>query len=387
MKYNMEQEKDIKKQQDSDNNGKTNTLEVKIVSNWSLLEILSDRKKVLKTILSLLILVFTIFIGLAFVTISIKRIYPYNDIKVNSFGVTSMQNEDVEIIYWLFNTADLWANSGIQVRQGDILTIRASGRSHTAIHHLVDNVTNNKKLSDNWVGTDGDYKRSFSKRDSLRMQYRLFPNRAQDALIMQVIPEKAGRGDIEELKKYLTFDDKDNKDNKHKENIYFIGKERVDLLINNDGFLHFAVNDIVLTDAVIDKMCAHNDSLIRSKLVLKNENISERTWKERIYLLTNNDGFLHFAVNDIVLTDAAIDKICAKNDSLIRSKLVLNSIPDDDWKKYNEDFFDFGNYPDSSKITQHCNEMTYYKKIHYNNAWFDDNIGSFLIVVERKKNK
>lgn len=88
--------KQLTKEQNIDTKDEDNTLKVEIVSNWSLLEILSDRKKVLKIMISLLVFVFTIFIGLAFVTISIKRIYPYNDIKVNAFGATTMQNEDVE---------------------------------------------------------------------------------------------------------------------------------------------------------------------------------------------------------------------------------------------------------------------------------------------------
>ncbi|MBO4660358.1 MAG: hypothetical protein J5610_02740 [Prevotella sp.] len=49
-----------------------------------------------------------------------------------------MKSEDKEVIYWLLNTADVWANSGIHVEKGDELTIRASGLSHAGIHHLVD---------------------------------------------------------------------------------------------------------------------------------------------------------------------------------------------------------------------------------------------------------
>lgn len=32
------------------------------------------------------------------------------------------------------------------------------------------------------------------------------------------------------------------------------------------------------------------------------------------------------------------------------------------------------------------NEMTYYRENHYYDAWYEDNVGSFLIVVERRKN-
>ncbi|KAA6329956.1 hypothetical protein EZS27_021281 [termite gut metagenome] len=327
----MAKQEQSTKDQNLDNNDKHNTLRIEIVSNWSLLEILSDRKKVFKIMTALLVIVFTIFIGLAFVTISIKRIYPYNDIKINAFGATTMQNENVEIIYWLFNTADLWANSGIRVDKGDILTVRASGKSHTAIHHLVQDVEKNNELRDKWLGTDGDRKNT-TKRDSLRAQYRIFANRAQDALLMQVVPEKIDRNS-KDFNEYLLFDEPGNKT--HEENYFFIGKERVDLRIHNAGILHFAVNDIVLTDTIIKKMIAENNLLInKEKEINKNKNLPDTTWT------------------------------------------ILN--------KKN---FEFGDYPNPKICTRDSNEMTYYLDKKYYNAWYDDNVGSFLIVIERKKDK
>jgi hypothetical protein len=334
----MAKKKTLQSEENLDKNEQQNTLRVEIVSNKSLFDILGDTKRVWKIILVLFILVFTIFVALAFVTIAIKKIYPYNDIKVNALGATTMQNEDKEIIYWLFNTADLWANSGIKVEKGDILTIRASGRSHTAIHHLVRDANDNKKLDDSWVSTDGEGKKT-TVRDSLRAQYRIFKNKAQDALLMQVIPEDIEmREDIQDS--YRTFEYLSNNNNSYKEqqtrdNYYYIGKEREDLLIHNDGVLHFAVNDIVLTDIVINKMITENDSLIR-----------------------------------------------------IDSHQNLDSI----WEEGNEKHFKFGPYPEPgsakhNKAKHNKNEMNYYLEKHYYNAWYDDNVGSFLIVIERKSKK
>jgi len=325
----MPRKKIIQSKENFDENEKQNSLKVEIVSNWSLLEILSDWKKVTKIIVALFVIVITIFIGLAFVTISIKRIYPYNDIKINAFGATTMQNEDNDVIYWLFNTADLWANSGIKVEAGDILTIRASGKSHTAIHHLVEDVETNIILRDKWVGTDGEEKTD--SRDILRGNFRIFPNMAQDALLMQVVPEGIERNSKEFINNYLVPDNNNND-----ENFYFIGKERVDLRINNSGILYFAVNDIVLTIENIKKMINDNDSLIRCDLKLSSK----------------------------------------------------DSIPEKGWIKWNKEHFKFGPHPDDSTKTarEKFNEMTYYDSVKYYNAWYDDNVGSFLIVVERKKN-
>ena len=99
-------------------------------------------------------------------------------------------------------------------------------------------------------------------------------------------------------------------------------------------------------------------------------------------MLIHNDGILHFAVNDIVLTNTVIDEMIKRNNDSIDKKSR------NEWKKYNKDFFHFGPYPDSSKtLEMDKNEMTYYKEHHYHNVWYDDNVGSFLIIIERKSSK
>jgi len=352
----MAKKKIVQPEDNLNDNEKQNTLKVEIVSNWSFLEILSDWRKVSRIVIALFVIVITIFIGLAIVTISIKRIYPYNDIKINAFGATTMQNEEIDVIYWLFNTADLWANSGIQVKKGDRLTIRASGRFHTAIHHLVDDAEQNRKLRDNWVGTDGEGKES-NPRDKLRANYRIFANKPQDALLLQVVPSEkedylTNKSDTTakfraKRDKYLVFEgiEYDKKDGDHSKNFYYIGKERADLLIYNDGVLHFAVNDIVLTDSVIIRMMKANDELIE---------------KERQKLIKNT--------THIELPDTTWATLNRKEDVCLK----------------------FGLHPNAVKGTQPTrdfNEMTFYKKEHYYNAWYDDNVGSFLIVIERKRSK
>ena len=337
---------------------KDSTLKVEIVSHVSLLEILSDNKKVFKIMIALLVLVLTIFIGLAIVTISIKSFYPYNEIKVNAFGATTMQNEDVEITYWLFNTADLWANSGIHVEAGDKLTIRASGKSHTAIHHLVEAAQINAILEDKWSGTDGEIKTS--KKDLLRTNYRIFKEHKQDALLMQVIPDKVSDkilkrndNDFNYVNDYFVVSQK------NKDNVYFIGKEQIDLIIYESGILHFAVNDVVLTESIIKAMIReNNDSIIKAVGYKDNDEEKDST-----------------SFSDYIIKNKIPDK---KEDTITFDRA---------WRKKNKDFLDFGRYPDKDSCRSNHNEMTYYLEKNYYNAWFDDNVGSFLIVVERKKNK
>lgn len=322
-------------------------MKITIESNKTLLDILDDKRKVLKLVTIIVVLVMTIFIGLAFITVSVKSVYPYNLIRVNTFGATTMKDESKEINYWLFNTAELWANSGIYVEKGDILTIRSSGKFNTAIHHMIDAAENNYQYTSGWSGPEGHPKDN--DRDLYRAEYRICKSKVADALIMQVVPE--GKNLIDDS--LLTFSEK------NKENIYFIGKECVDLHINNNGHLHFAVNDIVLTRDVINEMIKHNNSLIDNEINKNKKN---------------------------------------------------NASDDISWNKYNSKFFHFGKTPNGT-CKRDMNEMTYYRDsalyIHdslyhygenknlykstklyantYYNVWFDDNVGSFLIVVERKK--
>ena len=75
--------------------------------------------------------------------------------------------------------------------------------------------------------------------------------------------------------------------------------------------------------------------------------------KERVDLRVNQDGYMHFAVNDIVVTTSVADVMIKNNE-----KEGLNLKGD---------------------------EMLDYKRWKYANVWYDDNIGSFLITIERKK--
>lgn len=239
--------------------GREPDLQVEIRQYQTLLDILDKPKKALKVIAAIVVLALAIFMALAFTTIAIKRFYPYNEIKTNMFGATTMQNEEVELTYWLFNTADLWGNSGIRVERGDQLTIRASGKSNTSIHHLVDNAYFNSRPRYRWVGTEGEPRPA-----NTRTAYRIYEKRDPDALIMQVVPED----NSDELPEaYLRPDlvppiegEKDPYDR-----FYYIGKERTNLIINQSGTLRFAVNDIVLTDRCIDSMMRHNDLLFRDR--------------------------------------------------------------------------------------------------------------------------
>lgn len=182
-----------------------------------------------------------VFAGIALVAVAIKKLYPYSDITTNGLGATTIKSEKGEVSYWLFNTASLWANSGIPVERGDIITIRSSGKYHSAIHHLYDAAKYNTVLKEEWIGSEGLLDNPDDKSgDQERSRFRIFPGLPSGALVMQVANNKP-------------FDTPKDKD-ANPDNFYYIGKESQHIYINNPGTLYFAVNDIVLNESIITEM-------------------------------------------------------------------------------------------------------------------------------------
>lgn len=383
-------------------------MKITIESNKTLLDILDDKRKVLKLLIIIVVLAMTIFIGLSFITVSIKSVYPYNSIRVNAFGTTTMQSEDKEIHYWLFNTAELWANSGIHVKEGDKLTIRSSGKFNTAIHHMI-NAAETNNYNFDWLGPEGS--KDYDKRDEQRMDFRIFKKLPANALIMQVVPDTNN----------VLSDNLITPTSRNRNDIYYIGKERVDLIVQKEGNLHFAVNDIVLTNGVIEKMIKRNDSLVKDAIknqvidsILNKDSIKpESCWYslcQKLHDVLNIDSIdsIERATNGRARKQ---DIYCLLDKDSIKCEIIskqFDSIFSHDekmWRKFNKKFMDFGPAPGhNDDFSKDCNEMTYYRdsivKLHkeykktitdsigtYYNAWFDDNIGSFLIVVEHTKSK
>lgn len=332
----------------------TPKVEIEIKRHEQLFDLLSDPKRMWRVLLSLFLIIVVLFWGIAFVVIAIKKYYPYNVIETNIQGATTMKTEDKEVIYWLFNTADLWANSGIEVKEGDELTIRASGASFTAIHHLVDASEKNYSPNDHWVGTEGQKKDD--PRDRLRAEFRINKNYDEGILLMQIIPSDSANNDVNWLKsaqnlRYL----KDG-------HIEIIGKERRNLRISKNGKLHFAVNDIVLTDSVINRMYSQYIDTIADRL--KIADLANSTKKKYMSLDINSlkdlNNFVYNNRDSVTVINAA------------KKGLSLGYYP------AKEDFSKYKAFP-------LINELVYYKEKSFRDAWYVDNIGSFLIVIERKK--
>lgn len=207
---------------------------IEIVRHRRMFSLLQSPQKLWR-VSAFLFWVFVVFIaGLIAIILVVKEIYPYNNISTDLYGSTTLKSESSDVTYWLFNTAVLWANSGMEVKAGDILTIRASGASHTAIHKLSENASSNRSLVTKWRNTEGSSDRAFGELDSkYRRKFRIAPQENEGTLLMQVVPTSGINSDRPN-DEYL-----DGKSSVSDGKIYVIGRERQNMAIQSDGVLFF----------------------------------------------------------------------------------------------------------------------------------------------------
>lgn len=398
-------------QQNSSEEGKK--MEIEITRYKAIVRAFNEPKKLAKLIIVIALIITLVFLGVTLIALVVKSYYPYKTVNSNEYGATVIENEDNEVIYWLFNSADLWANSGIEVKEGDVISVRTSGAAHSAIHRLVRAAESNSIMQDRWLSPVGG---DFSKRDwdTERAKYRISETADFNSILMQVIPKN-----VKIRNKYGELDTAyDYYLDGRKGDIYEIGSGRESITIREDGILYFAVNDIVLTKDVVDSMKNHNadnelDLAVRRDI--KDYSSSLRKIVHTLPKISKKDALLS-SLNNLDSCLAKLDSI-NKRDS--RSKLTLNEeqnkssdvasllriynnsiglicgdislICDDNNKikdcEINKSIKEeLGNVKkDLEKCQEAPWEIDYYIEKAFVDAWFVDNVGSFLIVIERKK--
>lgn len=373
-------------------------LKIEVSKYKSILEVLGDKDKTWRVVFTVFFLGVFLFAGIAVVASAIKKLYPYSDITTNGLGATTIKNEKKEVSYWLYNTSELWANSGINVNAGDILTIRSSGKFYTAIHHLYDSALKNTIMKDKWVGSEGeiDTPNNLSEGSYYRRKFRMFPNLPTGTLVMQVVNKQPYDSSRDSLDRYPADPD----------NFYFVGKERQNIYIKNPGTLYFSLNDIVLNNRTIVELlfdCLSDSEIYVGKTGLsriKNKLINFNLSKVVNDTLKIKDMFNDFATifkkemlgiepggRAMGKYKLGVTKLSCKDLKKTFPKLLITNgedicIDTEEAKKIFGSVVWKGEAPVKEVVV--C-EMEYYWKNGYKTAWFDDNIGSFLIIVEKNK--
>ena len=334
----------------------------------------NNPRSLAKLIIVIALIIVIVFGGITGIALVIKNYYPYKTVNSNEYGATIIQNEDNEVIYWLFNSAELWANSGIHVKKGDVISVRASGAFHTAIHHLVKDAEKNK-MSHKWLNPIGGPNSSDDK-DNNRSAFRISPTASFNKMLMQVIPESV---DLKDEKGDWRMDMAPYIDGRARNDttpdIYAIGSERDKITIRKDGVLYFTVNDIALTKNIICQMkdlvnkCDTGDFQDIGDLHLggfpmppdvKMEN-RYRDYKENM-----KKGL------EALEVDKGKDIFGKKGGWILGYRGLYNKVKNT-------------NKIDSNYLKKNFTELDYYLITNFMDAWFVDNAGSFLIVIERKK--
>lgn len=398
----------------SDENSRTVTIE--IVRHKRLFEILENPRAMWKVIASLFVIVGVFFIGLAFVVLVVKSFYPYNVIKTNPYGATIIKNEDKEVIYWLFNTAELWANSGIEVKKNDRITIRASGAANTAIHYLVDGASDDFQPKFSWVGTEGIERNT--GHSAFRGKFRLVPDAPFGKLLMQIIPVSKQKDSGKWIKESTYIDGTDEKGVQN--HIFTIGKERIELVVPCDGVLHFAVNDVVMSDKNIKDMYLESLRLFQESIEencekedCKKEDCEKEDCKKEFQsyidyfnkIFNKKDDKDSISLKNSIINNKIVRKILKKYKGGILSIVDSTNQKENTDKEKIEEYIKRKNLIDSLKNLGYgfgvyyeegdslhkgypfVNELIYYFDKKYRDPWYMDNVGSFLIVIERKTNK
>lgn len=288
-------------------------LKIVINKNNQLYETLKSPKRVLYAGLLLMVFSIVLFLGLTSLSLAIKDRIPYKTVMSNEYGVFEMRNERSDNFYFLFNTAELWGSSGIKVRKGQRLFIKASGIYNTELRHMTE-----KDSTIYWINANGRAaeKGPNSSRDKILKEYKTLLHESADpgCLLAFVIDDDIL---LSQWQHYEIYYDEFMKNNP---TIKAIGSN-TDYVVPNDGTLLFAVNDVVFTDTIRQKI---KD--------LKSE-----------------------------VQDAGIDSLYKRIDYLEKR-----------YKQY---------------VSEKEVEKSEKTKHHLERMWYDDNVGSFLIVVERPRSQ
>lgn len=111
--------------------------------------------RVLRFVLVMTALVMSVTFILHYSIVYIRDILFYkNELEVNSMGAfTPRTGTGTEYGVFLFNTAELWANSGIRISKGDEVSISMSGAFHSSFADLIhDADKNNSSPAIRWIG-------------------------------------------------------------------------------------------------------------------------------------------------------------------------------------------------------------------------------------------
>ncbi len=282
------------------------------------------------------------------------------DILTNKYGVVINSGPDKQVCYFLLNSSQYWAETGIHVNKGDLVSVYASGSINTGIHHVVKAASDNTKPDFDWISPKGKEVANMYRdqpADELSLDYRVQKNENLGSLLMMVSTDK-------QYKEYVEQDVFPFFNN----SIVTIGEGKSKIRVNKNGMLYFCVNEVYLSAGnIIDLRQEYIDYVINHETqILEDETafLKEIETNHKLDLTQfgkDKDNKQYRSV--------AIDK----NDYLAeRYKNEADYKGDDKIKGI-------------MRVYSRIFELEDYFNMGYRTPWYDDNLGSYLVVVEIEK--
>lgn len=262
-----------------------------------------------------------------------------NELRVNRYGTfVPRKSCNCEYAMFMFNTSDLWANTGIQLCRGDMMKISVSGAFHRSIVDVKDNAVRNHRLQYEWIGSE---KRLRNEPDTALDVRKYCIYRAEDAyfgsVLYQIRPES--QADAQECLEPLYYPVRQITPK--------AGARYVK--VRESGILHLSVNDIYLTDEIIELIAESNKNRLGDSVI----RISSGYDSAAASLIK---GGAMAAANGRLKRDSLQRMLADKNIQLFR---IVG---------------DTAAYVSGDSITLHFRK---------NRAvWFDDNLGQIMVVVD-----
>ena len=98
----------MKEEKQSSNKRQKDKQELHIhIERWQdVVNILDDKKRVFLFAFIIVIIGLALFWGISIIIVQLKDSYTYSDITTNALGATQLRDEEKEVSYFLFNTAE-----------------------------------------------------------------------------------------------------------------------------------------------------------------------------------------------------------------------------------------------------------------------------------------
>lgn len=291
-----------------------------------------------------------------------------------------------------------------------MVTIHASGTFNTAIHHVVDAAKNNKSMEDEWIDADGiDPRYAYINKpaDALSLKYLEMRDENLGCLIMGIQTDSRNPDSITCREA--------------------VGRERSDIIITEEGELRFCVNEVWLSKKNLDSLQGDYKKYIKDldpnlhdevdALLDRFKNNIDSLYKTTSYLDTVREYYEGYkkSINDLnsslckhkknidreVFSLIKHHKKNKKTDEFLEKVGTILSTPESSkpkdalaalFEKYKDTL---NKKVGSRRVLNRIFELESYKykgrpkgkskDKTYMSPWYDDNYGSFLVIVEIDK--